>query len=110
MDMPFTSLIQGIFKQQLLVLVITCWIKMSNIYPNENLNFVPKWSFILFPLDASYMLDFVNRKHTKFRFNWYISFREIDFVINFNMQTSKCSMRIRFCSKIFNIFFVEVSG
>ena len=32
------------------------------------------------------MVDFENRKHTKFQFNWSISFRGMNFLINFNMQ------------------------
>ena len=41
-----------------------------------------------------YMLGFENRKHSKLEVNLPISFRDINFVINFNMQISKCSMRI----------------
>ena len=48
-----------------------------------------------------YMLDFENRKHTKFQFNWLISFRDINFLINFNMKISKCSICFRFWSKTF---------
>ena len=43
-----------------------------------------------------YILDFENRKHTKFQFNWFISFQHINFLINFDTQISKCSMHIKF--------------
>ena len=42
------------------------------------------------------VLDFENRKHTKFQFHWPISLRNINFLINFNLQISKCSMCIKF--------------
>ena len=50
------------------------------------------------------ILDFENGKHRKFQFNWSISFRDINIIININMQILEYSMRIRFWSKTFNIF------
>ena len=35
------------------------------------------------------MLDFEYREYTKFQFNWPISFRDFDFLINFNVQIWK---------------------
>ena len=43
-----------------------------------------------------YMFDFENREYTKFQFNWFISFQDINFIIKFYMSISKCSMRFRF--------------
>ena len=55
------------------------------------------------------IIDFENRKQTKFQINWSISFRDM-FLINFNMQISTCSMPIRFRSKSFNIFMYKFQG
>ena len=41
------------------------------------------------------ILGFENKKSTTFQFNWSVGFRDINFVITFNVQISKCSMRIR---------------
>ena len=41
-----------------------------------------------------HILPFENRKHAKFHINWFINFRRINFLINFNMQISKWSVAV----------------
>ena len=41
------------------------------------------------------MLDFEKRKYTKFKFKQSISYQDINFSINFNMQISKDPMFIQ---------------
>ena len=50
-----------------------------------------------------------DRRNIKFEYNWFISVRGMNFLINFNMQILKCFMRIRFRSKSFKNF-LDVSG
>ena len=56
------------------------------------------------------ILDLENGKHTKFKLNWSISFKDINFFINCNMKISNFSMRIRFWGKTLKNISVHVSG